>query len=305
VEMHQVRYFLAVCQTLNFTRAAEECHVSQPALSRAIRQLEAELGGELLRRERSLTQITDLGRAVLPSLRQCYEGRLAARSLAQSYLKEGHAPLRLALSRSIEMELLAPLLGEITRAFPRMEIKISRGPPHEIAEKLKSGEAEIAVAGPLGDDWERFDARRLYEERFGVLLNQHHEFATKNSITLDVLLDECLLCRPHCGPTETLLVRLKSLRTQAISQHEVPLVDDLIGLVRADFGVGVLPTSRRLPDDLCFREIEGIDLTRWIQVYSVAGRQQSTAASTLKSLLRAKDWSATAHSDRRTEESPQ
>src|SRR5713101_6828979 len=147
VEMQQVRYFLSVCQTLNFTRAAEVCHVSQPALSRAIRQLEAELGGELLRRERSLTQITDLGRTVLPALRQCYEGRLAARSLAQSYLKEGHAPLRLALSRSVEMEPLSPLLSEITTAFPRMEIKMFRGPPREIAEKLKSGEAEIAVAG--------------------------------------------------------------------------------------------------------------------------------------------------------------
>ncbi len=92
MEMHQIRYFLALCHTLNFTRAAEECHVSQPALSRAIRQLEVELGGELLRRERSLTQITDLGRAALPSLRQCYEGRQTAQSLAQSYLKKGHAP---------------------------------------------------------------------------------------------------------------------------------------------------------------------------------------------------------------------
>jgi DNA-binding MarR family transcriptional regulator len=125
-EMHQIRYFLAVCQTLNFTRAAEDCHVSQPALSRAVRQLEAELGGELLRRERSLTQITDLGRAVLPSLQQCYEGRQTAKSLAQSYLKEGHAPLRLALSRSIGMRVLAPLLSEITRAFPRIEIKTPR-----------------------------------------------------------------------------------------------------------------------------------------------------------------------------------
>ena len=52
MEMHQVRYFLAVADTLNFTRAAELCHVSQPALTRAIQQLEEELGGLLLRRER-------------------------------------------------------------------------------------------------------------------------------------------------------------------------------------------------------------------------------------------------------------
>ena len=55
MEMHQVRYFLAVCETLNFTRAAENCNVSQPALTRAVHKLEEELGGLLLRRENNLT----------------------------------------------------------------------------------------------------------------------------------------------------------------------------------------------------------------------------------------------------------
>jgi hypothetical protein len=59
MEMHQIRYFLAVADALNFTRAAEQCNVSQPALARAIPQLEEELGGLLLRRERKLTHLTD------------------------------------------------------------------------------------------------------------------------------------------------------------------------------------------------------------------------------------------------------
>ena len=54
MEMHQIRYFLGVSRTLNFTRAAEECNVSQPSLTRAIKLLEEELGGELFRRERNL-----------------------------------------------------------------------------------------------------------------------------------------------------------------------------------------------------------------------------------------------------------
>src|ERR1043166_5326779 len=66
MEMHQVRYFLAVADTLNFTRAAEQCHVSQPALTRAIQQLEEEFGGLLLRRERKLTHLTDFGRLIEP-----------------------------------------------------------------------------------------------------------------------------------------------------------------------------------------------------------------------------------------------
>ena len=73
MEMHQVRYFLAVARTLNFTRAAEECNVAQPSLTRAIKLLEEELGGDLFRRERSLSHLTELGTRMLPLLQQCYE----------------------------------------------------------------------------------------------------------------------------------------------------------------------------------------------------------------------------------------
>ena len=78
MEMHQIRYFLAVAETLNFTRAAEECHVAQPSLSRAIRKLEEELGGDLFRRERNRTHLTDLGRAMQPLLHQAFESAAAA-----------------------------------------------------------------------------------------------------------------------------------------------------------------------------------------------------------------------------------
>ena len=66
MEMHQVRYFLMVARTLNFTRAADECNVTQPSLTRAIKQLEAELGGDLFRRERP-AGLTELGQRMHPS----------------------------------------------------------------------------------------------------------------------------------------------------------------------------------------------------------------------------------------------
>jgi DNA-binding transcriptional LysR family regulator len=69
MEMHQVRYFLALSNTLNFTRAAEECNVTQPALTRSIKQLEEELGGDLIRRERNHSHLTKLGRRMLPPMR--------------------------------------------------------------------------------------------------------------------------------------------------------------------------------------------------------------------------------------------
>ena len=81
MEMQQVRYFVALADTLNFTRAAEKCNVSQPALTRAIQQLEHEFGGPLFHRERGNTHLSELGRMMLPYLQTVEEQTKAAREL--------------------------------------------------------------------------------------------------------------------------------------------------------------------------------------------------------------------------------
>ena len=72
MELHQIRYFIALCDELNFTRAAERCKVAQPSLTRAIKTLEAELGGALFHRERARTRLSRLGQKVRPLLEQAY-----------------------------------------------------------------------------------------------------------------------------------------------------------------------------------------------------------------------------------------
>src|ERR1700720_438924 len=97
LEMHHIRYFLALSETLNLTKAAERCNVSQPALSRAIKALETELGGELVRRERPLSHLTELGQRMLPMLRQCYETAFAPKMMAASIVKGETAPVSVAV----------------------------------------------------------------------------------------------------------------------------------------------------------------------------------------------------------------
>jgi hypothetical protein len=92
--------------------------------------------------------------------------------------------------------------------------------------------------------------------------------------------------------TEVLLQKLTHASTGKISRHEVPSLDDVPELVRANFGIGVWPLPRRAADDLIVRELQGIELSRWIHIYSVAGRRHSVAAATLIKLLRVKEWSA-------------
>jgi DNA-binding transcriptional LysR family regulator len=292
MELHQIRYFLALEKTLNFTRAAEECNVSQPALSRAIAQLEAELGSELFRRERSLTHLTSFGKAVKPELQRCFESSLRAKSVAREYLKEGHAPLSILLARTVEMEALSPIFNELARAFPRIELRMSRNPPHEIGEKLKAGDAEIAISGPLEDEWSRLETHMLYQQFFGLLMNK--DLADKHVGVIEVqsLKGVRLLSRPHCPLCDKILAMLQELGDNDSTKLEVPSVDDVPELVQSRLGVGIWPVSRKLNGEFLISQVRGMDMSRWIRVHTVFGRRLSPGASALVGLLRAKDWSA-------------
>ena len=82
MEMHQIRYFLAVCEKSNFTQAAQLTYVSQPSLTQAIKKLEQELGGELFVRNRSGCELTALGRLVEPNLRHMHQEALSTKAKA-------------------------------------------------------------------------------------------------------------------------------------------------------------------------------------------------------------------------------
>ncbi|HEY0419191.1 MAG TPA: LysR family transcriptional regulator, partial [Acetobacteraceae bacterium] len=97
MELHEVRYFLALSKTLNFTRAAELCNVTQPALTRAIQKMEDELGGLLFSRERNNTHLTDLGRLLEPQFADMIVRAEAAKQTASRFLRLDGAQMTLGV----------------------------------------------------------------------------------------------------------------------------------------------------------------------------------------------------------------
>ena len=291
MEMHQVRYFLAAVSELNFTKAADKCNVSQPSLTRAIKQLEGELGGDLFRRERPQAQLTELGERMLPLLKQCYESALGARSLA-SAIKSGEiGTLRLALSRTIE---LAPLLchfDELARLFAGLDMKLMRGAVPEVVEHLKRGDAELGVAGEIGEEWERLDKWPLFTERFELILNQGHELANQRDLGFDQLRQQRFLRRAYCENAEQTAAILRDHNIDVERGCEVASEQDLIALLEAGFGVAIAPRSLRTSATLARVPVKGLELSRTVYVYGVAGRQRTPVAGTMLKMLRAYDWS--------------
>lgn len=289
MEMHQVRYFLAVARTLNFTRAADECDVAQPSLTRAVKQLEAELGGDLFRRERPV-QLTELGQRMQPLLQQCYEAASGAQSLAAS-LKSGEVgALRIALTHSIDLSLLIPYLDQIKRQFNRLEFRFLRGDAHEVGEFLKKGEAELGIAAELGADWDRLDVWPLFTEGFEVALNARHRLAGQDDIGVEDLRGEQLLMRRYCEHAEKISHSLREHGLDVDRGHEISSERDLIELLEADIGVAVIPHTATIPGTLKRATVEGLDARRTVHLYGVAGRERSAVASAVMRMLRGTDW---------------
>ena len=243
MEMHQVRYFLAVARALNFTRAAEECNVAQPSLTRAIRQLEGELGGDLFRRERPHAQLTELGQRMLPLLKQCYDSAVSARSLASAIKKGEVGSLRLAVSSTIDPSLVTPHVVELGKLFDGLELKLLRGTGSEVLEHLKQGEVELAIAAKIEDEWERLDSWALFTEDFQLFVNAMHAFANRPSVAIDDLRPERLMVRTYCETTPELIELLRVREFDVTRFHEVSADGDLISLLEAGLGVALVPRS--------------------------------------------------------------
>lgn len=288
--MHHIRYFLAVSETLNLTKAAEQCNVSQPALSRAIKALETELGGELLRRERTLSHLTELGQRMLPMLRQSYETALAAKMVAASIRKGETAPLSVAITHTVALGPFAPMLRQLARAFPGLQLKLCRGTGREVAEYLRSGTVELAIAGPLGESWSRLDTFALFDEPFGLVVSGTHRLAGRDNAEFSDLASETLLINSAFEMIEELAAFREANGILDTASHQVATQEDLLELLKADLGVAIIPVGAVETDGICRMALKQLNLVRKVSVYTVAGRHRAIACAALFNLLRAADW---------------
>lgn len=292
MEMHQVRYFLAVARTLNFTRAAEDCNVSQPSLTRAVKLLEYELGGDLLRRERSHTHLTELGERMLPLLAQCFESAASAKAIAAAMKSRRIAALRLGLPHSVDVLPLMPHIVELLEQFEGLAFRLVRGSAGEIAEALREGAADLAVCGPQEMSWERFESWPLFAEPLHLAFLDGHRFANRESVQIHELKPETLIVRRFCETHSSVETMLAGQGVDLGFAVEAGSERDALAFLAAGAGVLLAPVSLTLPAGVRAARIEGLDLTRELRVYAVSGRHRGPAAAMLVTQLRAADWSA-------------
>src|SRR5262249_3446529 len=200
----------------------------------------------------------------------CYESALSARSLA-SAIKGGEVgSLRLALSETVGLDLLTGHFSELARLFADLEMRLLRGTGAQVAELLKKGDAELAVAGTIDESWERLDKWALFTEPFQLFVSRANPLAERSPLAVDDLKGYRFLRRSYCEDAVQTSAFLRSYDIEAERGHHVTSDDDLLALIERDFGIALAPRSMRTPPALAKISVERMDLSRTVYVYGVA-----------------------------------
>lgn len=289
MEMHQIRYFLAVCQTLNFTRAAEQCSVAQPSLTRAIQKLEEELGGPLFHRERNHTHLTALGRLVQPYLEQAYATTSQAKTEAENFGRGGKEPLTIGVMCTIGPRRLVPLMNKLRERLPLVDVRLRERNGRELLNDLVEGSLEIALIGlPTYPDRVRFE--RLYAERYVVAFPPGHRFESLAAVPVGEMNGEDYLRRVNCEYPEYYSDRIGDWTYQLNVRYESEREDWIQAMVLAGMGCSLIPEYMPLFPGIRTRVVVDPELSRDIGIATVPGRRFSPGVDTLVRIARSHDW---------------
>lgn len=292
MEFHQITYFLAACDMMNFTRAAEVCNVSQPSLTVAIRKLEQELGGALFVREARALSLTDLGRAMRTHLGRIAETRESARQAARQVVGHDTEMIDLGLMCTVSPALLSDAFAAWHRVASRVELVVHDVWGAKAQELLLAGSLDAALIAHTEALPQRFDAQPLFSEPMVLAMSGSHPLAARRSLTLRDLDGAAYLDRLRC--------EFRTLFLDDIDKNDLNL-DVVLKSEREDWiqhalcsgvGVAMVPQSMARATGLEMRPIEGMNISRSVSLVTVRDRPQSPAMQQLADALKGFDFRA-------------
>jgi DNA-binding transcriptional LysR family regulator len=256
VEFHQLRYFIAAAEDLNISAAAKRLHVTQPALSRQIAVLEAELGVALFDRIRKRIHLTDAGRFFLPKARQIVcDAETGAQQLREQF-GNARRTLRLGFLTPFLDDLVAPAVREFRQRHPKAQVSLFELPPRAQLDRLRNHELDAAILGNISDA-ERafFSIRTLSRHKMAAVLPEDHVLAGRKSIKLSALKTEPWVSLSDAffpGRREFLRSICQEAGFEPQIVNEVDSLSMMLGAVTAGEGVAVMPAhAGKLPHGGC------------------------------------------------------
>ena len=281
MELHQIRYFLAVCDHGSFTRAAEFSYVSQPSLTHAIKKLEMELGGELFVREHSGCLLTPLGHMVEPNLRKILQDTVATKADAIRFTRLNTVPLRIGMMTTVGAQCLNPCFARYQQDYPNIEFELIIDNDQSLLEQLESGRLDLAISPTELTLRSAYQTKLLYIERYVVAFAKAHRFNQLDSIDLKEIQTEPYLDRLNCELRENLRAICQNQEINLYAAYRSNSEEWIVNLVRAGMGIALLP-EYSIPQncgDINWRYLVNPEINRNVQVYFLKQGQKQPAIS--------------------------
>jgi DNA-binding transcriptional LysR family regulator len=248
MELRHLRYFVAVAETLHFSRAADRLHLTQPALSRQIRDLEEELGVRLLHRHGTTTVLTAAGARFRARAERILSDAAAAVAEARALGRQ----LRVGHYGTLWADFFGPALRAFARRHRHVAIEAIELTPTELVTALRRGEVDLALLGPVDERLRReFGTRRLVTVPALIALAGDHPLAKRRRLELAELAGESWIGwdeRSFPGRTQLLEAAAARAGFRPRVVHSVDSVASMFVQVATRSHVAyVLPMSRKLP----------------------------------------------------------
>lgn len=290
MEMFQVRYVLAAIEALNFTKAAAECNVSQPALTKAIKSLENELGAPLFYREGKRVLLSEFARSLLPHLQHILQEAEATRTLADNFRRLDQVPIRLGIMSTIGHVKLSRFLAKFQKQFHGVDLEVSEAKVADLKSRLANGELDLAVLNPLEGLGDFFRVHELYKERYVVIFPADHRLAAVDAIRLSDLSDEPYVDRLSCEMRDMVMNVCRQTNVNLYARFRSEREDWVQSMVLARIGFAFMPEYSVTSPELLQRPLIEPSLTRTICLVSVPGRQFSPATAAMVRAAQNFDW---------------
>jgi DNA-binding transcriptional LysR family regulator len=191
MELRHLRYFIAVAEEQNITRAAQRLNLTQPAMSRQVRDLEDELEIKLLERIGKSVKLTDAGRFFLTKARALVcDAETATQQLREQFSTVPHT-VRLGFISPVLDDLVAPAVRAFRKSHPKTKISLFDLPPRAQLDRLRHQQLDAAILGNLDEeDRANFHVKILWKGRMTLVLPESHTLANRKSLKLSRLAEE-------------------------------------------------------------------------------------------------------------------
>ena len=246
MELRHLRYFVVLAEELHFTHAAERLHIEQPPLSRAIKELEDELGATLFDRDRRGTRLTPVGSAFLQDVRRVFAALEQGRENVKAIAAGLQGSLRIAISDGTVDQRLSAFLARCREEEPEIEIRLTEVPLSEQLRGLRSGDFTIGFAH-TAEVGEEVIAEPIWHDPLILAVPARHPLLAHKEVPLPELASYPLvLCDPQVceGYCRELTRLLRSLEREPNVVEHASSLDMMLTLVGAGYGLGFTTAAR-------------------------------------------------------------